>query len=78
MQPHPAVRFLAELPESGNVKRMTCKWIARQGAEDRQLKGIRDIFELAEGHAEWVNEMVTEAWAIVLDKQLWKVKYTNK
>lgn len=49
---------------------MTCEWIASQGTKDRQLQGIRDILELAEGHAEWVNEMVTEAWAILLDNQL--------
>ena len=78
MQLLPAIRFIAELSESANAKCMTCKWIAGQETEERQLQGIKDILSLAKSYAKWVNDMVTEAWAILVDKQLWKIKYHNK
>lgn len=49
---------------------MTCDWITGQGSKKKQLQGIKNILELAEGYAKWVNEMMAEVWPIFLDKQL--------
>lgn len=57
---------------------MTSEWIASQGGQEEKLKYIQDILNLAEGHAEWVNDMVMEAWAVLVEKKLWQVKYATK
>ena len=61
-----------------DIRRMTNEWIIGQGAEAAQLDGIRDIFEQAGGHTEWMNEIVMEAWSILLKGQVWRSRFSTR
>lgn len=60
------------------VRRITDDWIIRQGDAQSQFNGIKDIFQLACEHNEGINEIVLEAWSVMINEKVWQVEYVSK
>jgi hypothetical protein len=61
-----------------DFRRLTNKWVLNQGSDENQLSGILNIFEQAGLHAEGLNDVVMEAWGMLIDGKIWKAKFESK
>ena len=71
-----ASRVMAK--SGGDIGKRTNEWITACGGPEEQLKGLKDIFEIAGEESETVNGIVTEAWAILVDRKLWRLEHDNE
>lgn len=63
---------------SADVAVLTNNWISAQGGPEKQLlKGLAVLFQTAVEHSEVMNEIIMEAWAVFLDRQIWKARYPS-
>ncbi len=60
------------------VRKITSEWIVSQGGQSEQLNGIVDIFEQASLNLEGLNEVVMEAWGMLVDGKTWMARFPSR
>lgn len=61
-----------------DVRQITHRWVLDQGAEKEQLEGIRTIFDPACMYTEGLNEVVMEAWGMLVEGRLWRALFASR
>ncbi len=61
-----------------DFRRLTNEWVLGQGSDEDQLNGILNSFEQAGLYAEGLNDVVMEAWGMLIDGKIWKAKFESK
>ena len=61
-----------------DVRRLTNEWIMNQRTDEAQLNEVRNILDQTKEHTEWINEIVVEAFSILIERQLWRTKFETK
>lgn len=75
-----SVEFLTNQASSlseNDIRVLTNNWISAQGDPVEQLNGLRDLFKKAGDHSEVMNKFITEAWNVLLDREVWKANYSS-
>lgn len=61
-----------------DIATATFEWIQAQGDAEAQLRGLQELFNMAETRTDVIGEIITEAWVIFLTSGIWKAKYETR